>query len=491
MSTLQIEISRKLVAQRFLFGVLAYALMRIKGLVTLPIMTRLLGPEGMGAVSMAGVTASMLWPVLTLGMTNGLPVRIVNATDTGELRKTFGSAVNVIMGVTVVFLGAVLALRGLGIAQELIDRFAPYLLATILYVVASLVKELVLLVPKVLQRTKLVVAFELIMDYGGALAAIGVLYAGMGPEQVIWALGTVLLVTGAILFTRVVREFGYYLGIDGPLVRSLLVMGLPVVPVSLAQWALQGIDNYFIVYHYGQAAQGVYAVAYAIANLTLALLTVLNYVFFPTLATLLKRGKEPFEAFLCLTIRLVTLVLGLWLLVTVLLGRDAIALLAGPGYEGATELIPPVVLGYIGLTVSNLLQTVPLAMAQRTLHMTYSYGASMLLNVALNFLLIPRYGLAGAAYATMISYLLLLVFMVIAAAPYLNRGYLIRNTLIGWVPVAVLYPAAVWGAKVIQSVGQRVGAAFLCALVFAGVSWVSGALSHRDIAAVRSWEGGA
>ncbi len=54
-------------------------------------------------------------------------------------------------------------------------------------------------------------------------------------------------------------------------------------------------------------------------------------------------------------------------------------------------------------------------------------AAVILTNVMLNFLLIPKYGVVGAAYATSISYLLGGVYLVVLAKKYLNVSFLRGN----------------------------------------------------------------
>ncbi len=490
MRTINIAITRKLVAQRMGLGMLAYTLMRVKGLVTLPIMTRFLGPDGMGAVSMAGITASMLWPVLTLGLTYGLPVKIVNVSTPAELRKLYSSAINIIAVVTFLVISIVAGFRWLGIVQSVIDRYAPYLLATAVYVVASLAKELALLLPKVLQRTRTAIMFELLMDYGGASAAIVILMSGLGAEAVIWALSATTLGIGALLYGRLVWEFGYYPGIDRKQIYELLIIGLPVIPVSIAQWALQGLDHYFIAYYQDQATVGVYTVGYSVANLTLGLLAVLNYVYFPTLAVLFKRGREHFEGFVYLSLRLTTLVLGLWLLATIVLAKDMVDFLAGAKYADAAPIIPIVVFAFISLTVANLLQQIPVATVQRTIHMSYTYGVSMAVNIGLNFVLIPRFSMVGAAVATAVSYLLLVILMLVAARRHMNFGMLIRHTLVGWVPCAVLGLPAFWLAGVPGSIGTRMFGLLVGIGLFLALAWGCGAVSKKDLATIRAWESG-
>ena len=101
------------------------------------------------------------------------------------------------------------------------------------------------------------------------------------------------------------------------------------------------------------------------------------------------------------------------LAVLVLAGfQGAAALFAGEGVRvltqkselyGATAIVPWVAASYLGYAAYSLSQTA-LMSQRRTRTLAVVNGLALALNVALNFALIPRFGIQGAAAATLISF---------------------------------------------------------------------------------------
>lgn len=125
--------------------------------------------------------------------------------------------------------------------------------------------------------------------------------------------------------------------------------------------------------------------------------------------------------------------------------QDVVRLLLGPEFHGGYVIVLPVVLG---ATIWNLSMVghKPLELAERTGLLMSAVLSAAGLNLALNFLLVPDFGIAGAAYATLISYVAYAVLI----------GLLTWRTGMGWrLPADRTVPAIV--AAVVAAVfSQRV-----------------------------------
>ena len=116
--------------------------------------------------------------------------------------------------------------------------------------------------------------------------------------------------------------------------------------------------------------------------------------------------------------------------------------------------------------------------------LTITAGAT---NVILNLVLIPRVGVMGAAWSTLVGYLVLAV----GTALYARRGYPLRVDLARIVVLAAVGAALVVAARVALPVTPSLGAFGLHALAIARLC-----RSHRigpapaGAAAARSWSGG-
>ena len=78
-------------------------------------------------------------------------------------------------------------------------------------------------------------------------------------------------------------------------------------------------------------------------------------------------------------------------------------MLAPPDYEPAADLIPVICLGYVFFSAHGHFN-VPALLSRRTVALLPVYAAATAANVGANLLLIPRFGLKGAAWATVVAF---------------------------------------------------------------------------------------
>jgi O-antigen/teichoic acid export membrane protein len=91
---------------------------------------------------------------------------------------------------------------------------------------------------------------------------------------------------------------------------------------------------------------------------------------------------------------------GFFALSLAMLGDDLTRLLIANLYEPGIVVIAPLTLASLAGGLASTAE-IGLHKNKRPLHISYLNGAAAIMNVALNFWAIPRWGIAGAAYATM------------------------------------------------------------------------------------------
>src|SRR5438034_6859130 len=95
-----------------------------------------------------------------------------------------------------------------------------------------------------------------------------------------------------------------------------------------------------VLFRSGEAAVGVYGVAYALASAVLLVLAGLNLVFFPTAIALWRQGPARLSAFIERSLRVITAALGVFVPAAFLLGGWTVRLLVGPPYAAAARVLP-------------------------------------------------------------------------------------------------------------------------------------------------------
>jgi O-antigen/teichoic acid export membrane protein len=184
--------------------------------------------------------------------------------------------------------------------------------------------------------------------------------------------------------------------------REWAMVALPLLLVSATHVIMKRTDVLMLGSMIGPAAAGAYAVAARFSDLMIFGLTAANSYAAPMMSELHTLGKtEDLQRVARLTARVGALTTFVALLVLVI-GSGLLLRLFGPGFEMAR---PALLILAGGQLINALAGSVGLLMAM-TGHQVESsivLAVSAGLNVGLNYLLIPRYGLVGAALATGIS----------------------------------------------------------------------------------------
>jgi O-antigen/teichoic acid export membrane protein len=187
-----------------------------------------------------------------------------------------------------------------------------------------------------------------------------------------------------------------------PELRSMLGYGLPLVPNALAAWALALVDR-IILSRLGSLSEvGQYAVANRLALILLIGMTAFLFALSPFLLATYAEDPEQEKAARGRTLTYLTFVLAFVGLSLTLFAKEIFDLVA-PRFDDAYLAVGPLALGGALYGISTLLTT-GLSIARKTVHLAALTIVAAILNVALNFALIPPFGIVGAGLATAAGY---------------------------------------------------------------------------------------
>ena len=222
--------------------------------------------------------------------------------------------------------------------------------------------------------------------------------AALEAALISWLTGISLVVLAGWVWLK--REHPLSLQWDRASQNELLRYGVRSHPDLLFQQVILRSDYLFIGALLGTTALGHYAMASAAAEL---LLIVPEAVTTPLMKRLLQQ-EAGIEKVTPLALRLTaTVMLGACLSMAVV-GEWLIVTLFGEAYQPAYPALLALLPGLLGLCYMSILR-LDLLGKNRPGTISLLMGLSALLNLALNVLLIPTYGIVGAAAASSIAYL--------------------------------------------------------------------------------------
>jgi O-antigen/teichoic acid export membrane protein len=190
--------------------------------------------------------------------------------------------------------------------------------------------------------------------------------------------------------------------------KEMVNFGMPLVLASIGMFIIHFSDRFFVQRFCDLNVLGVYSLGYKFGMI----LTV--FVFAPFFRIwdverfeIAKRdnGKGVFTRIFTYYSAAIIFV---GLVISVLID-EAVYIMAAPEYQGASSVVPLIVLGYILNGMGNFF-SLGVMVTKKTRYAAYVTLFVAGINILLNIFLINRYGIMGAAIATVLTFLLLAIF---------------------------------------------------------------------------------
>jgi len=379
--------------------------LKILSAVIVPIYTVLLAPEEYGVWALAAMLLAGLAYLYNPALHGAVTRFFYDHEHDDEARLRFqGTVVTFLLGWSTV-VSITLVLAGPWLFERLFDDFPfdPYgwfLVAIAQVTVLGVVPNAVWIAS---EKPRTFVSFSVASNAVNMLGALAlVALAGLGVMGLFWArlLGVAIVALPYVIWLR--RNVG--LAFDAHDLSWALRFSLPLVPHLLAHWVLGMADRYLIERELGLAAVGIYGSAYVFINGVNTVSASLNQAMVP----LFNRayGDESERAFVGRTITYFVMSVSAVSLAAVVVSPTLVRLLYAERYGEAAEIAA--ILSAGGLFQGLYYVYVNgLFFFKRNLVIPFITVASGTVNVVLNLLWIPKYGIAGAAWATLVGYLVL------------------------------------------------------------------------------------
>src|SRR3954454_19315686 len=213
---------------------------------------------------------------------------------------------------------------------------------------------------------------------------------------------------------------------DTTLFRAMQTFGMPLVPSALALWTINFVDREFVIWYKGAAEAGIYSVAVKVAGVITFAMVAFRTAW-PAFAYSIDDDRDAKRTYSYVLTYLLTLTA--W--VALALGALApwlVALLTNPRYQRAEEAVA--LLAFAGVVYAGYtVLAIGSGRARKTQFNWVVTGIGAAANIALNFWLIPAYGMVGAAISTLIAYVTLFIGMTIYAQSVYRVAYQWRRVI--------------------------------------------------------------
>ena len=220
-----------------------------------------------------------------------------------------------------------------------------------------------------------------------------------------------IVLAGSLVFIpeliRLSRRCGYRLRqFNRSMLTTFFMFGGPLVGLALSNIILSSSDRYIIAYFLGSDAVGVYSAGYKITETAIMfLVTFLMWASFPALVSVYeKKGGSAAAALMHDLLKIYVILIFPAMLGVTVLSKDIIGTLLDSRYFDAHRVVPWIAGGVFFMGLS-FYYSKSFELRERTLFLFFLFFSAALANIVLNFILIPGFGLQGAAVSTMLAYL--------------------------------------------------------------------------------------
>lgn len=195
---------------------------------------------------------------------------------------------------------------------------------------------------------------------------------------------------------------------DKSFCKKILIYSLPFAATSILYTIYYSIDVVMLNQLVGNYATGIYNATYKLISILTLLYSVYGAVVYPVMSKMFKNDKKLLIITFEKSIKYLLLIIIPFAIATMIYSTDIVHLIYGHEYDAAASalsiLIWTISLLFVNGVCNNLLNA-----SYKEVTITKIYAIAAVFNVVLNLILIPYYSYNGAATATVMSDLLIMI----------------------------------------------------------------------------------
>lgn len=381
-------------------------------IIALPIITHLFSPENYGNYVLV-ITATSALSVIGGWLSISIVRFYPSCEQEGKLPEFYGEIIRwvtiSVVILSLIYIGILVSIKNI-ISYQL---YRLLLIGTLVFISITYFE----VIRSILRAKRLVTwyvglsAFKSIVSFGLGISLVIIFKYNI--DGLLWGIIMAQLFAIFLLWKvpkgNITISYRSYSG----LIKDMAKFSIPMVVANLATWILSQSDLYVLELFHTSNDVGIYAINYKVAESSIFLLTSLFAFAFNPLAIIIweKKGEEASKDFLYKGTRYFFLLCLPAVVGISVLREPIIHVLVAPEYYDGVKVIPLVALGIFLLGIQERFGAGLSFLKKTYLHMCCIVIAG-LINLGLNFILIPSYGYMAAAFTTLFSYAFLLILMI-------------------------------------------------------------------------------
>lgn len=215
--------------------------------------------------------------------------------------------------------------------------------------------------------------------------------------------------------------------IDKELSKEMLKYSTLLIPNSLMWWIMNSLDKVMVTSMIGIEDNGIYAISYKLPSAIITFTTIFNQAWlYSAVSEKESEDKDIYtnEVYTALYGSLMTFATAL-----ILILKPFMSIYVGKDFLKAWMYTPPLIIGTVFLTLGSFLSNEYTA-NKDSKGFLKSSTTGAITNLIMNYILIPKIGVIGAAIATCISYIAVFIFRIFDTRKYFKLSKINRDKCI-------------------------------------------------------------
>lgn len=439
-----------------------------------PLYTRFVSPSDYGILGVVDMTNGVLFILMTVGLGGSINRFYIDYAKEPEKLKEYLGTIAVFLLIFPLALSLFIDWQGRILFNGLLAiRGVPYhpyfrlgIWSMYLSILSIMPLSLLVMRGQALKYFWINISVFIINQI---LILLFVVWAGKGALGFLNAALIGSAVTGVLYLWMTIKEIKVNFNLH--YLKESLLFSLPLLPHLISQWGLLLIDRYILEKLRPLSEIGVYSFGYQLALIMSVVVMGVSNAWAPYFYK--NAGEESQEVrkhFGRLQLEFIAVV-AVIAVIGILFAEELVTALFPKNYHLSADIIPVIVLAYV---VFGLYLIIGTAIFYKKRHKIIPVITSLaaLVNIILNLVWIPKFGITGAAYATLFGYLALLL----PVAWWSQKVYPIGRNIFQWslVLIGLLIIFLSWAFNLfnlLHGLAVIVAAKFLLLVVYGTTVW--------------------
>lgn len=387
---------------------------------TIPALTKNLGTELYGLWNQILVTVGFLTPILMLHLGTAVVRYLASEKRKDVLSQSFANMLWIIIVLSsAAILASIIFSSNLSVLMFGSANYSSFVILAFIYAATSAIFDFILTYLRARSKIKQLSIIN-VLSYSFMTASLIILATlGYSLEFMICIYLLIYFIFVVVLIISIKKDIGLrkpnYNKSNVKDLKKFILFSIPQIPNGILLWVLNLSDRYLITFFLGLSQAGIYSASYNIGSIITAFYMPISFVLFPVVARYWDNDeREKVRKYLEYSTKIFLFIaipasIGLYVI-----SKPLLEILTTSEFVIGGGLTFFVAVGYIFLGIFQINSFI-ISLVEKTKFIPIITAIGGILNILINIILIPQIGIMGAAIATLISYMVLSIIVLLWA----------------------------------------------------------------------------